>query len=242
MRFNWKTGLHNVGRFVFAAGGGIIVGIGFVSIIQTLAMSIPQTATLKTAPVRQMEPPKRPADTTQPEVISADLPHALTETVETDPASRTPAIRYAEALMAGDGETAIEMLSWVKDRLNHVQRSRGAGEPVQLERERLARQVLDRSPEGAVVTNEGIEDQYVFIPGCRLERIRHDDGATDLEAPAAGRDWIRVTYPNPDTAPRTPAGKPFKNLVVGVNWDANGMILKGNVIGNLEIDLEASSR
>ncbi|HPO29730.1 MAG TPA: hypothetical protein PKX28_00705 [Candidatus Hydrogenedentes bacterium] len=241
-----KTGLLHAGRFLFAAGGGIVVGVGIVATIQTLAMSIPQAGTPKPSlPVRTGSP-VTPADLWLPGTTTPGVPllisSASTDSDPSDPTGQTPALRYAEALMAGDGETAIAMLSWVRDRLNHVQRSQGAGEPVQRERERLAREILDRSPEGAVLREEGIEDQYVFVPGCRLERIGHDGGASGLEAPAAGRDWIRVTYPQPDAAPKSPAGKPYKTLVVGLNWDANGMILKGNVIGNLEIDPKASSR
>lgn len=242
MSFRLKTGLQNVGRFLFAVGGGMVVGIGLVATIQTLAMSIPQTDSGKSVSLRQMEPTGISVDAAQAGEITTDMSQILTAAAKMDPSSRTPALRYAEALMAGDGDTAAGMLSWVRDRLTHVQHTRGAGEPVRQERERIARQILDRSPEGAVVRAEGIDDQHVFVPGCRLERIGHDEGAPDLEAPAAGRDWIRVTYPNQAIAPRTPAGKPFHHLVVGINWDANGMILKGNIIGNLEIDLEASSR
>ncbi len=241
MVFRIKYGIKQAGRFLFAAGGGIIVGIGLVATIQTLAMSVPKTGLNRPNPTATSIPRPPQPDETVTDTLTTDITEASVPS-SSNTQSRSPAFRYAEALISGDGDTALAMLSWVRDRLAHVQRIRGAGDPVRQERDRLARELLNRAPEGAVITEEGIEDQYVFVPGCQLELIGHDGGAQDLEAPAAGRDWIRITYPRPENAPRSPSGKPFKTLVVGVNWDANGMILKGNVIGNLEIERENAFR
>jgi hypothetical protein len=82
----------------------------------------------------------------------------------------------------------------------------------------------------------GIEDQYLFRPGCTLEIAGADAGRDDLHRPAAGRGWVRVTYPGEENAVLDAMGFPVRSLVAGVNLDAGGHVLKASVYGNVEID------
>jgi hypothetical protein len=52
---------------------------------------------------------------------------------------------------------------------------------------------------------------------------------------------MRVTYPSRRGALRDGKGIPIRSITVGVNVSTEGLALKANVIGNLDIDWESIS-
>ena len=154
---------------------------------------------------------------------------------------RTAALQFATAVGGGDCHTAIAMTGWMQDRLEYVQSTTGDDVAVSAAREDLCRQVQTRAPEGGQLRDEGIEDQYVFVPGAAFTVDRVDAGRDDLEKPCEGRAWIRVTYPSPSRGLRDRKGLSIHTLLVGVNLSRDGQVLKAGVRGNLEIDWDSVS-
>lgn len=149
------------------------------------------------------------------------------------------AMRYARALQQGDYDEAIRMTLWMQDRLRYVRMGSDEPETVEAARRELKRSLARRALEDNHLRAEGVEDQYVFAPGARLELIRVEEGRDDLERPAKECAWIRVTYPGASNALRDETGVPIRSLAVGVNVSADGYILKSGIIGNLEVDRDS---
>lgn len=152
-----------------------------------------------------------------------------------------PAMEYAHALQAGDWDRAVEMTLWMQERLEQIRIETGSEEAMEAARLELITRLSDRSIADNVVLPEGIEDQYVFVPGAELEVLETDEGWEDLERPAASRLWLRVTYPSRVRAPRDSTNLPIRSMVVGINVDKDGQVLKAAIIGNLDIELDAIS-
>jgi len=150
-------------------------------------------------------------------------------------------LRYAEALQAGDWDTVIDRTLWMRERLERVQLESGSSESVEEARMELRARLGDRSIVGNQLRLEGVEDQYVFVPDATLALIGSDEGRDDLAEPTAERVWIRVTFPTRGRALRDEQSLPIHALTAGVNTSSEGHILKANVIGNLDIDLESIS-
>lgn len=84
-----------------------------------------------------------------------------------------------------------------------------------------------------------MEDPYVFSPGAKIDYDTIDAGRDDLDGKVARRTWLVVTYPSKDKALLDSDGVPIHSLRVGINVSTDGYVLKGNVIGNLDIDWES---
>jgi len=170
-----------------------------------------------------------------PSVTESAVPPSTTEAKV--PARERPAaqaaLAYAHALMENDWPSVVRQTWWMRARLDRV---RTEGGDVEEARRALAESLSDRNKAGNRLRPDGIEDQYLFRPGARAEVLAADDGAEDLEPAAAGRAWVRVTYGGPERAPLGPTGLPVRSLVVGVNVDEEGLVLKAGLSGNLEID------
>lgn len=152
-----------------------------------------------------------------------------------------PALEYAHALQSGDWDRAVEMTLWMQERLDQVRLSAGSEEAVERNRMELIARLGDRSISDNVVLPEGIEDQYLFVPGAELEPLEMDEGWEDLERPVAYRLWLRVTYPSRVRAPRDRTNLPIRSMTVGINVDRDGHVLKAAIIGNLDIELDTIS-
>lgn len=131
------------------------------------------------------------------------------------------------------------MTAWMRDRVKAVlleDQEPGAQARV---REELCDRMQWRTTEGNQLRLEGVEDQYVFAPGTRLDLLRADTGRSDLDAPVRKRYWIRVTFPVPSRALADSQGRPIRSLAAGVNISRDDTVLKANVVGNLEMDFSS---
>jgi hypothetical protein len=146
------------------------------------------------------------------------------------------ALRYAHAVQQGNTDEVIAMTLWMRERLRRVQMETDDHERLDAAVNALEEHILRRTLEGNYLRAGGIEDQYVFAPGAHIEIAGHDAGAEDLEQAVARRTWLRVTYPHRRTAPLDESGRSIHSLEAGVNVSREGHVLKGGVIGNLDID------
>lgn len=146
------------------------------------------------------------------------------------------ALSYVQAIQSSDVETVIQRVFWLRERVAYIDNS------LTVEAERLGahqhlREDLLRWDEAQnVLSAEGVDDHYVFAPGALIEIAGMDEGLPNLDAPTARRIWLRVVYPVPRTALRDREGRPIQALTVGLNLEAQGLVLKANIIGNLDID------
>jgi hypothetical protein len=108
-------------------------------------------------------------------------------------------------------------------------------EAVETARQALMDRVAKHSAAKNQLQPKGIPDQYIFAPGVTLEFLGIDEGQEDLAEPTVQRTWIRVTYPERGTALRDSSNIPIRSIAVGINITENDKILKGNIIGNLNI-------
>jgi hypothetical protein len=146
--------------------------------------------------------------------------------------------QYAVACRDGDWERVLASTLWIRDRLEFVQQTDGA-QAIAAERDRLIAELGTRTVADNRLTEEGVEDQYVFSPGAEIEYESVDAGRGGLDAPVARRTWLRVTYPLREKSLLDADGLPIRSLRVGINVSHDGYVLKGNVIGNLDIDWES---
>lgn len=146
--------------------------------------------------------------------------------------------QYATACRDGDWARMVALTLWIRDRLDYVLQSDG-GEAISAEKDRLMADLGTRTVADNRLTEEGVEDQYVFSPGAEIQYESVDAGREDLEAPTARRTWLRVTYPLREKSLLDGDGLPIRSLRVGINVSHDGYVLKGNVIGNLDIDWES---
>lgn len=152
------------------------------------------------------------------------------------PAQNNLAMRYARAVQDGNCAIVIPHTAWMRERLKRALEGKNGNKAVERVRSELCDRIQRRTPEGNQLRREGVEDQYVFAPGVRLEVVREDAGRSDLEEPVKRRTWIRATFPTRPRALSDEAGRPIRSMVVGVNLSPDGCVVKANVIGNLEID------
>lgn len=164
---------------------------------------------------------------------------------EADPAGGAPAgyaevtgtaIKYAQLLQTGQVQQALFMVNWVQERLERVRAGSAAADA---ENEAMAAMVAEASladRSRAVLLEEGIEDQYIFVPRAQIEIAGADAGRAGLEKPVAGRVWLRVTFTDPASAPKSMEGRAVRRLTAGLNISQDQRILKSEIVGNLEID------
>ncbi len=145
---------------------------------------------------------------------------------------------YARAYQEGDWARAIELTIWMEERLVFVART-GTPEDVVAERKRLIEQISTRVLTDMQLRDAGVDDQYIFAPGVRLEHVLDDSGRDDLAAEVAWRTWFNVIYPSREKALLDWDGMPIHSVYVGVNVSLDGRILKAGIIGNLDIDWDS---
>ena len=151
------------------------------------------------------------------------------------------ALAYVQAVQDRDAAGVIGMTLWMQERLSYAQVTAKDASDVVAARAALERKILKRVIEHNQLCSEGVEDKYVFAPGAEVEVAGVDEGRSDLAEPAAGRVWLRVTYPRESVALRGNNGDPIHSLRVGVNLTRGQKVLKASVIGNLDIDYESLS-
>jgi hypothetical protein len=157
------------------------------------------------------------------------------------PPEEDAAMRYALLVQEGDWSSALDMVLWMRERLERL-RASGRGEAaIAEERLQLLSRLSDRTETGNYLTPEGVEDQYIFTPGARLEILGRDSGRADLARPVAWRTWIKVEYPRRERALLDEARIPVRSLVAGVNVSEENDILKASLRGNLEIRQDSLS-
>lgn len=210
------------GVIIVAAGalGGAVMGLSLHQFIKQV-----NERAMTTGPLS-----KRPPVSTPTSAAPAPPPPVVYE---------GPAKTYAKNLQEGNWNAVVQQMLWMEERLRRVQLGGGDAEAVTKERQVLCDQVSERNVSGNQLLDEGIEDQYIFAPGAELEVARVDEGQSGLEQPVAERVWIRVTYASKTRAPRDPANLPIRSITVGINTDADGKVLKANLIGNLDIDWDS---
>jgi len=181
---------------------------------------------------------------TNPPQVATRLPQAPRAgegiDLREDPAvAESPGGAYALALVSGDYDEAVDRTLWMTERLNRVRRQSGSEDAVTEARTALIESLSERPVSDNQISAEGVEDIYVFAPGATLRWLEQDEGRDDLEEPAARRDWIRVTYPSRARALRDINNIPIRSLVVGINTNPGGQVLKAGIIGNLDLDLDS---
>lgn len=177
--------------------------------------------------------PASPAEEKGPVEATPEPENAGSKSIE-----GSVAWQYAMAYRDGDWERVLALTLWIRDRLDFVQQTEGAAS-IAVEKDRLIADLGTRTVADNRLTDEGVEDQYVFSPGAEIEYESVDAGREGLDAPAARRTWLRVTYPLREKALLDGDGLPVRSLRVGINVSHDGFVLKGNVIGNLDIDWES---
>ncbi len=146
--------------------------------------------------------------------------------------------QYVEAYQGGNWPRVVELTLWMEERLAFVAASEGT-EAVATERAQLEAQVSERRIADNHLRDVGVDDQYIFVPGARIEYVRDDAGHDDLAAEVARRTWFRVTYPAREKALLDKDGLPIRSILVGVNVSIEGRVLKAEVVGNLDIDWDS---
>ncbi|GMW02824.1 MAG: hypothetical protein AMXMBFR84_39600 [Candidatus Hydrogenedentota bacterium] len=203
-----------VGTWVSVASVGCLAVYGAVAYRHMLdggspALSTPVSAEVETA----KDPP----------VVSQE-PTRVSDSV---------AMRYARSVQSRDCEEVVRMTFWMQERIKFAMLS---GQPRETVERELCLDLQDIKRENNVLASEGVEDKYLFATDTTLQSQGEDAGRKDLEdAPAAVREWIKVTYSNPLTALKDGQGKPIRSITVGVNVSQEGYILKAGIVGNLDI-------
>jgi len=151
------------------------------------------------------------------------------------------ALRYVAAYQTGRWDDVIEVTCWMQERLLRVQMASADPSAREAARAKLRARLDQRSIEENQLRPEGVEDQYVFTADATIETLAVDEGRSDLERAVKNRTWFRVAYPERGRALRDDKGIPIRSLAVGVNVSVDGFVLKGNVIGNLDIDWDSMS-
>jgi hypothetical protein len=148
------------------------------------------------------------------------------------------ALEYAIALQENNCPAVIDLVWWIQERLRIAQISDGA-DAIRSERERLCARITNRAIGQGRLTAEGIEDQYIFRPGAKIEVQARDDGMTGLDKPVEYRVWFTVTFGSINSAIFDESGRAIRSMRIGVNVSPDGYILKAGVTGNTEIDWSA---
>ena len=151
------------------------------------------------------------------------------------------AVRYATAFQQGAWDEIVNMTCWMQQRLMRVQIESGSPVAREEARAELRKRVSNRYVEGNQLRPEGVEDQYVFVSDAMIELVGLDAGRPSLEQPTKDRTWMRVSYPSRRSALRDDKGIPIRSITVGVNVSTGDLVLKANVIGNLDIDRNSIS-
>lgn len=155
------------------------------------------------------------------------------------PLANPVAMEYVAAYQQGQWDDIVRLTCWMQDRLGRLRSGAAGPEEIAGAVETLQARSRERSDEANQLREEGVEDQYVLAPGAKVEAVGMDSGRDDLERPAKDRTWARITYPDRPTALRDQDGLPIRWLVVGINVSEDGLVLKANVVGNLDIDVDS---
>lgn len=169
---------------------------------------------------------------------SAKVPAAVEAPLSPEAIESGVAWQYAMACRDGNWVRAVELTFWMQERLGLVLKN-GGPDAVPADRDRLMADLGTRTVADNHLADEGVEDPYVFSPGAEIAYDSTDAGREGLDGPVARRTWLRVQYPVREKALLDREGAPIRSLRVGVNVSGEGFVLKGNVIGNLDIDWES---
>lgn len=173
-----------------------------------------------------------PADETNAQTPALDGLVAPAEPAA--PPANPVAMEYAAAYQESRWDDVIRLTCWMQDRLARLEPDQKTA-AAQALRERSS----ERPFEGNQLREEGVEDKYVFAPGATVTPVGMDQGRQNLARPVNDRTWVRVTYPTRASAPRDKDGLPIRSLAAGINVSEDGLVLKANVIGNLDIDADS---
>lgn len=146
--------------------------------------------------------------------------------------------QYVLAYQEGNWSRVVELTVWMNDRLAFVAQS-GTPADVDAARDGIIEQISTHAMSENYLRDEGVDDQYLFTPGTRLEYIGEDGGSDTLEAPIARRTWFRVIYPTREKALLDKEGIPIRSVNAGVNVSSDGRVLKAGVVGNMNIDWDS---
>ncbi len=147
---------------------------------------------------------------------------------------------YVHAVQRRDCEQVIAMTAWMQDRLDYVRaRASDAVAEEQAAREDLCQKIHRVPPDRSELSEGGVDDAALFTPLAEVELVSVDPGADDLEAPSAGRVWLRVRYPGPNDALRDASGRSIKTIRAGLTLSPEGRVIKAGIVGNVEIDTES---
>lgn len=149
------------------------------------------------------------------------------------------AMEYVAAYQQGRLDDIVRLTCWMQDRLGRLRSNSAPPNEMADAMEALQARSRERSDDGNQLREEGVEDQYVLAPGAVVEPVGMDSGRHDLERPAKDRTWMRITFLDRPAALRDQDGLPIRSLVAGINVSEGGLVLKANVIGNLDIDIDS---
>jgi len=184
-----------------------------------------------------------PVPAAAPRVPTMQARNEPAETVSAPREARQPkmsqALRYALAVRDGETSTVIEMTRWMQDRLQRVRLESGDSPALATARNELQERISARRQEDALLQEEGVEDRYLFMPGCELSIAAMDKGDPTLGTPVRERTWINVVYPDPANSLRDAQGRPIRSLRAGINLDMDGRVLKAGIVGNANIDRDS---
>ncbi len=147
-----------------------------------------------------------------------------------------PSLRYIQAVQGGEWDTVVGMTQWMQERLAQTIEEAGDTAKATTMQDLQEQLSLDQASP-AQLQVQGVEDVGVLRESAKVEYLMSDGGLQDLALEVKRRDWFRVTYPVRSQALLDDKGLPLRAVTVGVNISADDLILKSNVIGNLEIDL-----
>ncbi len=152
------------------------------------------------------------------------------------------AMQYALAVQNRDCEEVIRLTQWMNERLTQVKSESGDLAVYEAAKEALYKRITEWDIEENQLSQEGLDDSYIFAPGATFEIIGQDTvPQEDYEQPVGGRTWLRVTYPGKQRAPRDGNGQPINCMQVGVVVSTNGKILKAGIKGNIQINYNSVS-
>lgn len=149
------------------------------------------------------------------------------------------ALEYAQSVKNGDCDQVVALTWWMQERLQWISLQAESPEKLKRVRHEMCSTLQDRTDQDNRLSVHGVADQYILVPGVRVEAVDVDSGRSDLAKPVANRTWIRVEFPMESQALRDLEGRPLRSLRAGINVSTDGYVLKAGVIGNLDIDWDS---
>ena len=149
--------------------------------------------------------------------------------------------RYVTAYQRHDCSELARTTLWIQDRLRQINSESEDVDVREDSSSELCGQLFTWTEQHNQVSILGLEDQYLIPTTVKFTIDGADSGRKDLVAPVLERVWCQFTYSDPGMAPKNENGDPIRSLRAGVNVSMNGLVLKGSVRGNWEIDANSIS-